>query len=427
MNILLAVCAIVLVIPMMVYIIECAAAIVPRRARKLDSNGERAGATIIIPAHNEAGSIERTVASVQEEMSAADRLIVISDNSTDDTAARAREAGAEVFERNDAERRGKGYALSFGLDQIAVNPPAVVVFVDADCELAFGSLNALVRQATRTGAPAQGVYLLAGDESPSSREAVSRLAFVVKNLVRPMGLDHLELPCLLTGTGMAFPWEMIRAAPLAGGNIVEDMQLGIDLAIAGSSPRLCAGAHIRGASATNDDSARAQRTRWEHGHLRTLTSQGPRLVRAAAMQGRGDLLALALELTVPPLSLLVAVVFVGTVLATFAALLGAWWWPASWLASGLAGVVVVTLLAWWKHGRAHAPGRALLAAPAYILWKLPLYAKFFVKPETEWVRTERAGERTNNRDESADAASASTSAEDESSLDEPITERRAAS
>ena len=36
-------------------------------------------------------------------------------------------------------------------------------------------------------------------------------------------LALLGLPCLLTGTGMAFPWELIRGANLATGNIVEDM------------------------------------------------------------------------------------------------------------------------------------------------------------------------------------------------------------
>ena len=45
--------------------------------------------------------------------------------------------------------------------------------------------------------------------------AISALAFLVKNQVRPRGLARLGLPCLLTGTGMAFPWAVIRGAPLA--------------------------------------------------------------------------------------------------------------------------------------------------------------------------------------------------------------------
>src|SRR5688572_3435370 len=112
--------------------------------------------------------------------------------------------------------------------------------MDADCAAHEGAIDALVRQVVRTNAPAQAVYLMTpppGDEYPAAtagpRHAVSALAFVVKNQVRPRGLSRLGLPCLLTGTGMAFPWQIIRDAPLASGNIVEDMQLGLDLAVAG--------------------------------------------------------------------------------------------------------------------------------------------------------------------------------------------------
>ena len=55
----------------------------------------------------------------------------------------------------------------------------------------------------------------------------------MKNFVRLKGLANLDLPCLLYGTGMAFPWSVISTVFLANGNIVEDMQLAIDLAIAG--------------------------------------------------------------------------------------------------------------------------------------------------------------------------------------------------
>ena len=52
----------------------------------------------------------------------------------------------------------------------------------------------------------------------------------MKNWVRPLGLSNLNLPCQLMGTGMAFPWELIRSANLASGSIVEDTKLGLELA-----------------------------------------------------------------------------------------------------------------------------------------------------------------------------------------------------
>lgn len=71
-----------------------------------------AGLAIPVPAHD-----EPSIASTVENLLAVDhpkdlrRVIVVADNCTDDTAQRARSAGATVLERVDAERRGKGYAL----------------------------------------------------------------------------------------------------------------------------------------------------------------------------------------------------------------------------------------------------------------------------------------------------------------------------
>ena len=68
---------------------------------------------------------------------------------------------------------------------------------------------------------------------------VAEFAFRVKNWVRPLGLRALNLPCQLMGTGMAFPWAVIRSANLASGLAVEDLKLGLDLARAGHPPLFC--------------------------------------------------------------------------------------------------------------------------------------------------------------------------------------------
>src|SRR5205085_5481634 len=106
-------------------------------------------------------------------------------------------------------------------------------------------------------------YVLLEPPQASYKQRLSAFAFKFKNVVRPLGLDRLGAPCLLTGTGMAFPWAVLRGASLATGNIVEDMRLGIDLAAAGHPPRLCAEAHVRSALPAGGRAAVAQRRRWE--------------------------------------------------------------------------------------------------------------------------------------------------------------------
>ena len=51
-------------------------------------------------------------------------------------------------------------------------------------------------------------------------------------------------------------------------------------------------------------------------------------------------------------------------------------------------------LAWVRHARGVIPGRVLFFAPLYILWKIPLYAAFLFKRQTEWVRTARDEPKT---------------------------------
>jgi glycosyltransferase involved in cell wall biosynthesis len=79
------------------------------------------------------------IKAVRAELLSSDRLAVVADNCSDDTAADRSQSGAEVFLRNDATARGKSYALDFGIKRLAVEPPDVVIVVDADCSVHAGA------------------------------------------------------------------------------------------------------------------------------------------------------------------------------------------------------------------------------------------------------------------------------------------------
>jgi hypothetical protein len=163
----------------------------------------------------------------------------------------------------------------------------------------------------------------------------------------------------------------------------------LDLAVAGHPPRLCPQARVRGELPASDRVAAGQRRRWEHGHLQTLLTQVPRLLAVGLRRGRPGLIGLALELSVPPLSLLFllwAVVLAGAV---------AFWrlgegspLPALVTACGGLAVVLAILAAWAKFGRDRLPFTALMAAPFYVLWKVPIYATFLFRRQKKWNRTE---------------------------------------
>jgi biofilm PGA synthesis N-glycosyltransferase PgaC len=71
----------------------------------------------LIPAHNEADWIERVVANLLTQTCSPDRVIVMSDNSTDATVRLARQAGAEVWE-SEANKDKKAGALNQALAQL---------------------------------------------------------------------------------------------------------------------------------------------------------------------------------------------------------------------------------------------------------------------------------------------------------------------
>ena len=83
---------------------------------------------VIIPAYNEADSIEKVIGDIPTLVS---EIIVVSNNSSDATETIARTAGATVLKEN---RRGYGYACLKGMDYISELPskPDIIVFLDGD-------------------------------------------------------------------------------------------------------------------------------------------------------------------------------------------------------------------------------------------------------------------------------------------------------
>jgi cellulose synthase/poly-beta-1,6-N-acetylglucosamine synthase-like glycosyltransferase len=388
LAILVAAAAAILAIPTLIFFVECFASLLLPAGKQV-ARPEGLSLVVLIPAHDEKEGIGPTVAEVQSQLAPGDRTLVVADNCSDSTAELARASGAEVIERSDPERRGKGYALAFGIDHLEANPPDVVIIVDADCRLTPGSIDALVQRAIQTQRPQQADYVSRSTER-SAISMISALAMLVRNRVRPRGLRRLGQPCHLTGSGMAFPWKVMRAAPDLGANLVEDLAMGIELAMLGHEPLLCIEAGVRSELPSEQGVAMQQRRRWEHGHLATLLRNGPRLIREGILRRRPGLIALGADLIVPPLALLVGLLVLVLGAAGLLIVFGGPVFPA-WIA-GIAFLLVGLGVAvgWARYGREAVPFRYLLLVPIYVVWKLPLFASFLLgRRERQWRRTER--------------------------------------
>ncbi|MEM9922292.1 MAG: glycosyltransferase [Cyanobacteria bacterium P01_D01_bin.50] len=387
-DVVLLICGLGLLIPCLVLFIECMAALFPSSEENTRENIQNAKVAVLVPAHNEELIIRSTLMDLKVKLQNKHQLLVVADNCTDTTAEIARTVGATVIERNDLNNLGKGYALDYGLRFLQQEPPEVVVFMDADCFVQQGSIEKLAQLAITKKRPVQATYLMSKPALSSPKDSVSAFAFKVKNQVRLLGLKQLRLPCTLVGTGMAFPWGAISSVNLASGDIVEDMKLGLDLNIDGYPPLFCPSATVIGCLPQQTQAAISQRTRWEHGHLQTLLTYVPKLIKASVKQKRIDLLGSALDLSVPPLSLLVTIWLLLMIASLFVAFMGI---NHSAILIGAIGylLMLAILTAWFNFGRKELPLLQLLSIPIYIVNKIPVYLQFIFKPVKIWVRTER--------------------------------------
>jgi cellulose synthase/poly-beta-1,6-N-acetylglucosamine synthase-like glycosyltransferase len=382
-------------IPVIVLFIEVIAAATlpqPDYSRDFDANFcPRVG--VIVPAHNESSTIFATIQHIRMQLRPHDRLLVVADNCSDDTAMIAAGAGAEVIERHDSERIGKGYALHFGLRHLSEDPPDVVLIIDADCTLSDAAIGQLASICATSGRPVQARYTMtAPDQSPIDYR-VAEFAWRVRNWVRPLGLRALGLPCQLMGTGMAFPWEVIRSADLATGWIVEDLKLGLDLALAGKAPLFWPSAVARSCFPLSAVGAETQRKRWEYGHLRALCQLGARLFFIGIAQRNPYLLALVLDLVVPPLSLLAILTIFMLPIAGLGALVGLSPAPFFLSVGTFLLLTLTVVISWVGYGRDVLPSQAILSTAFYVIRKLPLYHQILTsRVPHQWVRTDRSGQ-----------------------------------
>lgn len=387
--ILLAIIA-VLAIPVFVLLLQVLASLFwLKRSDLIESTNGNYSVAVIIPAHNESVGILATIQSVLPQLKNQDRLIVVADNCTDDTAKVAGDLGATVVVRENKTLRGKGYALDFGLQSLKNNPPQVVIIIDADCTISESGISALSEACMTHQRPVQALDLMMSPANASLKTKIAEFAWVVKNQVRPLGFKSLGLPCQLMGTGMAFIWDDIAYAHLASGHIAEDMKLGIDLCRAKKPPFFFPYACVKSFFPVTQEAARNQRARWEHGHLSVILSDAPALFLEAIKTRNLQMLGMAFDLIVPPLAvltLMITLIFaisigIHQIVPINTVLIG-----ASLLLLALTSAIFIS---WTFFGRRIISFKQLCYAPIYAFIKIPLYIKFFINRQVEWVRAKR--------------------------------------
>ena len=346
---------------------------------------------VVVPAHDEEDGIAGTVKNLLGIDYDKDRfsVVVVADNCTDETAARAEQAGARVLVRHDEERRGKGYALAHAFETLRADVDAVVV-VDADTVVSSNLLRAFALRIEQGALAVQADYAV---KNPSSwRTRLMAIAFGAFHVLRSLARERMRVSCGLRGNGMCFTSRVLSLVPHDAFSIVEDVEYGIRLGEAGYRVHYAAEAHVYGEMVSSSRASASQRQRWERGRAALALSHGPSLLGKGIVKREPLLLDLAADVLVPPLGTLAALVVVG-LLAAWAS--GRWlgqyvslqiWW------ANLLAILLYVLRGWSLSGTGARGLVDLGCAPFYVVWKLWLRLTQPRRPAS-WVRTTRETER----------------------------------
>ncbi len=362
-----------------------------QRVQRVQRGRPRTRFAIIVPAHDESKVIERTMTSLGE-IDYPDELheiVVVADNCSDDTAQIARACGATVFEREDDANRGKGFALDWVFKKLEQNPFEAVVIVDADTIVAPDFLTQCDVRVQNGEKAIQGYYDVIDPEG-SPMSSLSYLGFVLNRNLRYTGRTRLGGSSNLLGNGMCFTREITDKYGWPASSVVEDLEFEIILNLDGIRVSFAPEARIFAEMPETFEQSTTQRSRWDLGKFQIRNKYVPRLLMKAITRLSVNCFDRAIELCIPPYSILWGfsfLLFVGalavSIMDEFDELFTVW-------SAGLGASVAYVLLGLIVAKASWRIYRNLLYAPFFIIWRMNIILKGSVSKATEkWIKTER--------------------------------------
>ena len=239
----------------------------------------------LISARNEQAVIGQLIDSLKRQSYPGGlvSIFVCADNCTDDTARVAREHGAEVFERFNPERVGKGYALNYLLERIDAAHPGKPF----DAYFVFDADNVLepdyIEQMNRTYSDGYEIVTSYrnsknfGDNWISSGYA---LWFLRESSYLNRPRMRLGTSCAVSGTGFMFSQKVLDDC--GGWNfflLTEDIEFTISSITAGRRIGYCGDAVLYDEQPTKLGQSFRQRKRWTKGYLQVFCKYGRAMLR----------------------------------------------------------------------------------------------------------------------------------------------------
>ena len=239
---------------------------------------------VLIAARNEEAVIGKLIDSIKAQ-SYPGRLVkifVAADNCTDATAEAARSHGAEVYERYDMTRRGKGYALDFLLREIKLRGYGRFdgyIVLDADNVLDRDFILHM-NETFSAGHDIVTCYRSSKNYGDNWISAGYALWFLRESRYLNSARARLGSSCGVSGTGFLFSQAVLDAQ---GGGwpfhlLTEDIEFTIDNVTRGMKVGYCPDAIAYDEQPISFRQSWAQRLRWSRGYLQVFKKYGRALI-----------------------------------------------------------------------------------------------------------------------------------------------------
>lgn len=244
----------------------------------------------VIPAHNEQTTVGHTVTSLQHQTIPPDRVLVVSDNSTDNTVQAAKDAGADTMVTTGNTHKKAG-ALNQALATLNLTTGDLVLIMDADTVMTPQWIERALTELRDPKVGAVGAVFQADTDKGWLRGCQAREWHRYSVQIARTGRTFV-----LSGTAALIRWEALQDVHRVTGNyydpsaLTEDFVQTVNLLNAGWLLRSPVECETTTETMGTVPELITQRTRWSRGALQCVTRQG--LTRTTAVYWRQQIVLL---------------------------------------------------------------------------------------------------------------------------------------
>ena len=349
---------------------------------------------IFVAAHNEEaviGNIVRNLKAMRYPKEMYD-VFVIADNCSDNTASAARENGAEVLERFDDTRKGKGFALAWAFEKVLKTGPkydAVSVF-DADNLVSANFLREMNKHLCKGHKVIQG-YLDSKNPADTWISGNYSIAYWISNRIFQLPRYYLGLSCALGGTGFVMSVGVLEEIGWNATCLTEDLEFSLQLILRNMKVSWCHEAVVYDEKPLALYQSWRQRKRWMQGQADCACRYMKALLSKAVKDRDFVALDSAIYLIQPLVIVLSGMVMLAKISRYLLSSHPAGWLDEKTLVSVLTSVVFAYIMIIFVFAEGKISKKVLeyyLLFPLFGLTWIPIIIQGFIdRNKTEWNHT----------------------------------------